>query len=259
MVTNGTGNAGQGVESDVTPRSTGDGVVDATDVVQIRRFSIGLDPYTTTTNEFQRADGAPFGTQGDGTVDATDVVQARRYSVGLDSKQSAGGPAEPSNFAGTAKNISVAKSANAVFLPRSVRVLDTKASAGQQVTVIVAVDSMGDEAGYGFSISYDSNVLSNPVVSIGKAGGNVIANTNNPGRIGFSVDFGGGTIHSGKGIQLVAITFDVAAKISVGETSLKLDDSLAKRAVSNEAAELVETTFADGIIKFTGPASSPKF
>jgi len=49
----------QGKEGDVAGRNTGNGVVDATDVVQVRRFVTGLDTPVSNFNEFQRADVAP--------------------------------------------------------------------------------------------------------------------------------------------------------------------------------------------------------
>ena len=84
-----------GLESDVAPRQSGDGAVLSNDVVQIRRFVVGLDIPNTSPNEFQRADSAPLASRGDGVINATDTVQARRYVTGLDTPQPAGGPTEP--------------------------------------------------------------------------------------------------------------------------------------------------------------------
>ena len=80
-------------EGDVAPRNAGDGVVNALDVVQIRRFAAGLDTPDPASNEFQRADSSPRATFGDGVIDAADVVQARRYATGLDPLTPAAGPA----------------------------------------------------------------------------------------------------------------------------------------------------------------------
>ena len=89
--------AAAGLESDVTPRPTGSGGVDATDVALMRNFVAGLTtpPDATTQNEFQRADSAPRGTKGNGILNSGDVVQARRYAAASDPPTTAGGPFSP--------------------------------------------------------------------------------------------------------------------------------------------------------------------
>lgn len=85
-----------GFESDVAPRTAGDGTILTGDVVQMRRFVTGIDTTNPATNEFQRADAAPRGSMGellgDGLLGAGDVTQARRYATGLDPLTPAGGP-----------------------------------------------------------------------------------------------------------------------------------------------------------------------
>lgn len=107
---------------------------------------------------------------------------------------------------------------------------------------------MGDEAGYGFSLNYDKNVLSNPFVQRGKAGGDVLTNTTVPGIIGVSVDFGGATIRGGKGQQLIIVTFDVHPKVESGRTALRFTNDLAVKTVSNTSAQLLATRYVDGIV-----------
>ncbi|MGI8639711.1 MAG: lamin tail domain-containing protein, partial [Pyrinomonadaceae bacterium] len=78
----GTGGGGQGFEADVFTRPEGNGSVTSSDVSQVQGFQLGLDmPYQS--NEFQRADCAPFDTRGDGRVSSIDVSQAQAYQLGF--------------------------------------------------------------------------------------------------------------------------------------------------------------------------------
>ena len=253
-VVDATGNAGAGRESDVAPRPNGDNQVDPTDVVQVRRFQIGLDDENTTTNEFQRADASPLSSRGDGSVDATDVVQARRYQVGLDPAQPASGPTQPSapftEFAGFAGSKKSGEKDN-FGGQRVIRVVNQTTSPGNVVTVPIQVDALGDEASYGFSLDYNSAILSSPNVQIGTAGGNVLSNTNTAGKIGFSVDFGGSTIAAGNNQLLVKISFNVTNNAPPGTTPLVFSDTPAIRKVSDTGANSLPATFTDGNVNIT--------
>jgi len=73
-----------GLESDVTPRFSGDNILTVTDYTQTGLFAVGLDTPNPSFNEFQRADSAPIETRGDGFITVADYVQAGRYAVSLD-------------------------------------------------------------------------------------------------------------------------------------------------------------------------------
>lgn len=254
----------QGIEADVAPRPGGNGSVSATDVSQIRRFAVGLDTFDALNNEFQRADCAPYATLGNGSVAATDVTQARRYQTGTDPAQPAGGPNASAFFAPEAApeagKETAAPEKAAEVLPRVVRVINVNASRGSQVTVTLQADAEGDENNYGFSLDYDTAILSNPVVTIGAdaTGGNVLANTTtNPGKIGFSVDFGSATMPAGSARRLVAVRFDVASNAPNGQTPLRFIDTPAVRETSNLAAQPVATSYQDGFVNIATPTSAP--
>jgi len=137
--------------------------------------------------------------------------------------------------------------------PREVRVVSTTATAGQTVSVMINVDAMGDESVYGFSLNYDTTKLSNPVVTIGTAGGGVASNPTQPGKIGVSVSFGGGTIAVGNNQTLVKIQFTVAGAAS-GTTPLTFGDSPTPREVASAPCEspcqvmVLPTTFTNGMV-----------
>ncbi len=252
------GSVAQTYEGDVSPRSAPDGFVDASDVQQIRRFVVGSDT-PNQTGEFQRADCAPRSTSGDGFIDASDIQQARRYAVGTDSPQLSGGPssgsapfqADLSDWTiGSLGGKSVVRSIEQASASAALRMDNQNVAAGQTLTVPIRVDAAGNEAGYSFSIAFDSSVLSDPQVTIGSAGGDVVFNTNNPGQVGFSVtSFDGETIAPGINQTLVNVSFRVAAN-AAGTTPIYFTDNLARRKASgvDPNEQITQPTYTAGTI-----------
>ena len=253
-----TAGAGQGFEADVSPRPNGSGSpmgqnpVTSTDVSQIERFQLGLDT-DYMSNEFQRADSAPLSTRGNGVVSSTDVAQATRYQLGLDMPQTAGGPtagSRPASSATKVRRISETANEDSPAAPRTVRIVNNTANPGSTVQVIVQVDAMGDESVYGFSVNYETSKLTLQSVAAGPAtlGGLAQSNSNTPGQIGFSVNFGNNTITAGNNQTMFTITFAVAANAPAGASHLTFGDVPTVREVSNTMAQPLPTTFANGAV-----------
>lgn len=248
-------NGGIGGEGDVADRPNGDGVVQSNDVVQVQRFQIGLDqPFQS--NEFQRADAAPYLGGGDGLIQANDVVQTQRYQIGLDQPQTAAGPV----YYGSSSPSSTLEKSAAPTAPRQLQVENVNADAGQPVTVNIRVDALGDESAFGFTLSYDPAILTNPTTSIGTAGGSRFCNTMVAGQISCSInnfpdDLAGSTtdqigeIHSGNDQLLLKVNFTVAANAPGGTSTLGLSNVNA----SNDAAKnLVPINEQSGTITVAG-------
>src|SRR5207247_6223834 len=72
----------------------GDGRLDGDDLTWYDRFANGLSCPQTSSNEFQRMDTAPLGTNGDGAL-GTDRNQLERLIAGQDARQPGGGPLTP--------------------------------------------------------------------------------------------------------------------------------------------------------------------
>lgn len=135
--------------------------------------------------------------------------------------------------------------------------------AGQQVTVNIRVDSIGDEAGYGFTINFDPSILTNPTVAIGTAGGRRVCNFMTAGQISCSVrDFdinqtGSSTdqigeIPAGDNQILVRVTFTVAASAPAGTTNVTLTNVNA----SNDLAQNLVITSQNGTVTVTAPTAA---
>jgi len=257
----------QGFEGDVASRPVGDGSILSNDVVQVRRFLNGTHTLDPSTNEFQRADSFPFADKGDGDLNSADVVQTRRYQNGTSPQQTAGGPLQAG---GRAEAVSEevdktkAESKSPEGNPREVRVESTSGSAGQQVTVNIRVNAVGNEAEYGFIINYDATVLSNPVIGAGTAGASVRScNTATAGTINCSVggfpnnnptssDSGIGEIGAGTNQLLITVMFTVAANAPVGGTPVTLSNVNA----SSDAPQLFTPTATGGTVPILAPTAA---
>ncbi len=250
-------------EADVSIRPNGDGYVDADDIQQIRRFSVGLDKPYFSGDEAQRADTAPRSTNGDGYIDSDDAQQARRYAVGLDIPQITGGSVPtlpPVEDAADALSFEPFKQPKLLEIggERAVRVGSFSGSAGQTVTVPVNVDTAGGEAGYTFSLSYNPAQMVATSVTIGNLGGDVVYNINNQtGAIGFSVtSFPGtdGTLAAAFDQTLVTVTFTMAANAAQETMPLTFSDALARRKVTGAEPThpLTQPIYMNGVVKIAG-------
>jgi hypothetical protein len=266
--------ASQGIESDVADRPGGNGTIQLNDVAQVQRFQIGLDqPYQS--NEFQRADSAPFSVRGDGQIQSNDVVQAQRFQIGLDAPPFAGGPLTAN---GDIQSITNGESTNHVsgnslpslekpkeqLLPHELRVESAYTSNGQnQVVVNVRADALGDESAYGFALTYDSMIFTNASVAIGTAGGSRSCNTMVAGQIKCSINnfpdnlLGSSTdqigeIHISNDQLLARITLTLAANLPEGPSPITFTEVN----TSNDAAQSLPISSQNGTVTILGPTAA---
>ena len=258
-------NFAQGFEADVASRPAGDGVLAVDDFTQVGRFVAGLDTpdLPVATNEFQRADNSPRGTKGDGVLAVDDFTQAGRYAAGLDTRQTAGGATQFGGFAAPQFLSKSSVLADGLFdeniaVPRIIRVVNVSTSPGSQVLVSVEIDANGDENGFGFTLNYDTNKLSNPLVAQGAAtqGTFLIPNTNTAGRVGVILAFAPGSTIAAGTRQLVTIRFDVAGNAASGFSLLSFGDAPVIRRVADANAVPLTTTYTDGTLNILGPSAA---
>ncbi len=156
---------------------------------------------------------------------------------------------------------SSAAEAPAAPATRTVRVISQNTAAGSTITVSLNADTLGDESIYGFSLNYNTSILTYVPNSImigsgatRQAGGmcSVLANTNTAGQFGFSIDCNNSTITAGANRELVTLMFTVASNAPTGSTQLTFGDTPTRRSVaSNPAAGPITslpTTFTDGAV-----------
>ncbi len=247
----------QGYESDVAPRPTGsnNGSVSIADFTQVGRFVAGLDTLNPNFNEFQRADSAPRVSRGDGVLTVSDYTQAGRYAAGIDPVVPSGGQPFASLTGGL---LTTERTAKAFAVPTGVRIVSATGGINSQVVVAVETDAQGGENGFGFSVNYDPTKLANPFVTVGNGvpGSTLIPNTLQPGRVGvvLGLPFGVGLTAGTK--QLVEIRFDVRAGAATGESPLVLSDSPVAREVSDVDANVLPSTFQDGMVNIIIPTAA---
>lgn len=252
----------QGFESDVAPRpnGSGTGIITVADYTQTGRFAAALDTAdSVSSNEFQRADAAPRGTKGDGLITVTDYTQAGRYAAGLDAVQTAGGPTVANLFEYAVRFDQKQDAMKEQLLPRILRVVSQQTNRGQQVVVPISIDAEGDENGFGFTLSYDPAVLSNPSVQLGTdlPGGTFFQNTNLPGKVGVIAAAPIGQAVLAGTRQIVTIRFDVAANAPGGATPLLMvGHPPVVNEVSSVNADVLPTTFTGGFVNILIPTAS---
>ncbi|MGE3465894.1 MAG: hypothetical protein AB7J13_03085, partial [Pyrinomonadaceae bacterium] len=238
-----------GFESDVSPRTTGDGTVLAPDVTQMRRFATALDSPSPGSGEGQRADSAPRATFGDGAINGADVIQARRYATGLDPLTPASGPVVGTSIIPDALT-SLFEDVYAYFFGRELRVSPLEPAEKGHVSVALEIASYGDEMATGFTLEYDPAKLSNPRLALAEGapeGAVLTANTGEAGRIAVLVDSTQAFTASAVPKRFLVVTFDAAAG-ATGETVIALTGSVADRATADGDGNTLTVRYLDGRI-----------
>ncbi len=245
----------QGLESDVAARFTGDGILNATDLTQIGRFIVGLETPNPSFNEFQRADSSPRVTRGDGFLDASDLTQSGRYAIGFEPPVAAAGPTVASVFPFAASQLR--ETNNGLWNGRTVRVIDSEANAGKEAEVRIVLDGIGNEAGLGFTLSYDPMVLADPIVELGNSmpGAMMAVNAEKSGRVTVVATYFDRTIAAGES-GVFTIRFRVANDAPAGPTPLAmLDYAPMVNRVSTLDGPADDTVFMGGFVNILGGRS----
>lgn len=220
---------GAGFEGDVAPRPNGDGGVNSTDVVQLRRFATGLD-VPNPGSEFARADCAPRGAN-DGNINSGDVIQGRRYATGLDPVTNAR-PSSPKLL--PQRIASAFDDLYEYFLGRELRIVSESLEA-DKLNVAVEITPFGDEFAAGFTLEYDETMFANPTVALGEAAPDssvLTVNSNESGRIGILIDSADAFLPTAVSTRLVIVTFEVRPG-TIDKPRFALTDSLAKMGFSD--------------------------
>ncbi len=223
--TGGTITITRGFESDVAPRPNGNGSVTIADWVQVGRFVAGLDALRTDVNEFQRTDCAPKPC-GDGRISIADWVQAGRYAAGLD-------PVVPvCGLTSASAAIASTPKANA---SRAVHLLNPKFQPGQMHTVTIELDAQGDESAIGFSLGFDSTVLTFKNAVKGRDSSDVTLNVNDSraanGRLGLALTLPAGQVFAAGVRQIILVKFSINPNTSATSTPIEFKDQPIAREV----------------------------
>ncbi len=245
-----------GLESDIADRFTGDGFLFSNDVIFVRLFAAGLLLTNPAFNEFQRADAAPRATLGDAQITSGDVIQARRYAAGIDPPTPAGGPVGPIAPVVVESPLAALSSQG----QRTIRAATSPSCEGSNTTVGLMLESGGNEAGAGLTVTFDPTILTNPVVSLGKdaaeRGFELTTNSTNAaaGQIGILIDTLDAFPAAALERHLVNIEFQVVPGAPTGTTAVGFGGKTTSLSTSDVLGNLVETSYQSATMSIGGTA-----
>lgn len=217
----------------------------STDVVQSRRFTVGLDTPNPAFNEQQRADCAPRSTLGDGVINSGDVVQTRRYATGLDPLTDAGGPTSPSRV----PHSEIIDGIYAYLARREVGVGAVESENSATVTVPIEIVAQGNEMAIGFTLEYDADMLGEPQVILADgapADAVLTVNYKEKGLLGILVDSPEPFVPGEGPMRFVNVTFTVFKR---GETTIRVTGDLAPTGISDKNGDLLVTRWRNGLFR----------
>lgn len=237
--------AQSGYEGDVTPRPTGkSGAITQADYEQIGRFATAVETINAGS-EFQRADCAPRATNGDGKVGIADVVQAMRYAANLDPLTTAGGPTAAITAPSSLKHPPPAR-AEALSEVR----VGAATFAGNQVTVPIELVAQGTENALGFSLAFDTSLLSNPVAVLGTDATTALLLVNPlevaSGRLGIGLALGAGQKFAAGTRQVLRVTFTIAQAGFGKVTPITFSSSPVDLEIADSLGNLIDQRIFNG-------------
>jgi hypothetical protein len=252
-----------GFEADVSPRplGSGDGAVTISDWTQVGRFTVGLDA-PADGSEFQRADCAPKATLGDGRLTIADWVMAGRYAAGLETAAAAGGPsAAVSSLMAAEKKMSRSVASRLAeseqLQTRAVSVVPAVFNRGLENVLSIALNSLGNENGVGFSLNFDPTQLNFARATLGADAAGAILNVNPAqvalGRLGVGLALPSGQTFQTGVRQILTVTFIVPQTSSVNSTTVSFGDQPILKEIADVNANLLPATFAPGEITLNPP------
>ena len=143
-------------------------------------------------------------------------------------------------------------SAAAVQNAREVRVANTTAAPGSNVTVAIELIAQGNENALGFSLSFNNAILTNPQVAAGSAAPNVtpLVNSNQVanGRLGLVIALPAGQAFAAGTRQVATVTFAIPANAPSGATTIGFGDQPISRELSDPNANALTATFTPGSV-----------
>jgi hypothetical protein len=244
----------------------GDGRIDAADVTVARQFILGtLTPQpacgpttaatptpTPTGTPTPSPTATPAGTptpSPTATPTATPTPSPTATPNGTPTPSPTATPAGTPTPTPTPPSRSFDPEDSIVELVRVIRVVNTQATAGQNVTVSVQLDAQGNEASASFTLNFDPAVLTYVSATAGSgvpAGTNLSLNTSQTaqGRLGVLLDstntYAVGTR------QLLNVTFNVAGNATSGSYPITFSSTPTVQSVSNAQGVMLPTAFESG-------------
>jgi hypothetical protein len=175
-------------------------------------------------------------------ITAADVISAATVNVTVSNPAPGGGSSEAVAF-------------TIAVNPRVISLNNSSGATNSTVTIPVQIVAQGDENAIGFSLSFDTALLSNPVATLGTDSGEATLNTNSSlvaqGRFGIVLSLPAGLSFAAGSRHVVNVTFSTAAVGTVTTTQVAFVDLPVVREVANLTAETLPTNYLGGLVTLT--------
>lgn len=139
--------------------------------------------------------------------------------------------------------------------PRLLKVANASGSPGSNASLTIQLLAQGDENALGFSLFYDTSLLSNPTASLGADAASATLNVNASqvaqGHYGVALSLPAATSFTAGTKNLVVVTFTVANVGSQTQTQINFGDQPVGREVANATADTLATVFTPGILSIS--------
>ena len=243
-----------GYKGDVVPRGNPNGTNGITDWVQIGLFVAGLATAVDAC-ETNRADCAPRLSCGDGVLTTIDWVQAGRYAAGLDARVLVQDCAPQGLAGGAPKALGTAKSGSL----RNLAFTNATIARGATNCLPVMFDAQGDENGFGFSVCFDTNLLTFISAQRGTGASNAamfLVNTSSvaQGLVGIAFVLPAEAAMEAGRRSIVELCFLAQAGSNTVTTPLGFEDAPVAREISTPLAQPLAANFIDGEVTLVGTA-----
>ncbi|MCI0347979.1 MAG: hypothetical protein L0Z53_01010, partial [Acidobacteriales bacterium] len=137
-------------------------------------------------------------------------------------------------------------------ITRILRVVNTTANSGGSASVPITLDSQGDENAVGFSLSFDTALLSDPQVVLGSgaAGAFLTVNANQAaqGRLGILLALPAGEVFAAGLRRIIVVNFVVPAGTMPTSTAITPSDEPVARQASDVNANGLRISSASGTV-----------
>jgi hypothetical protein len=139
-----------------------------------------------------------------------------------------------------------------VFPPPLVRVVNVDAAAGGTVSVPIEITANGNENAVGFSLSFNTSLLTYTGVTVGggATGANLIVNESQTanGKVGLVLGLGPGTALNPGLTEIALVQFQAAVVANATTTSIAFADAPIARQISDVAGSAVTGAYSNGIV-----------
>ena len=136
--------------------------------------------------------------------------------------------------------------------PRILSIVNITGASGSTANITIQMVAQGDENALGFSLNYDTSLLSNPTATAGLDASSATLNLNTSqvgqGHYGVALSLPSGMNFAAGSKQIVRVSFTLATVTSATPTQITFGDAPVVREVVNAAADVLPTAFSPGTV-----------